>query len=166
MRVGDIAFHQRLVVFVLLGRCLNVDLLVHGIPLGIGQESAQIALLELKVGHSQSGPGREVAEELGQFGLSRSLSAEADGIEVYYVEDIAHVELVEVYAQRVGVLVGGYSVNDEVLLLVGNAEVVHQQPLVAVEYVAGLHLPGLATKDEQRRQHAHVGFRFPLLVGV
>ena len=105
-------------------------------------------------------------EEPRQLGLARSLAVEAHGIEADHIKDVAHVELVEVYAQRVSVLCRGQAVDDEVLLFVGYAEVVYKQAVVAVKYVAGFHLPGLAAENEHRRQHTHMGLGLALLVGV
>ena len=79
-------------------------------------------------------------------------------MEVYQVEDIVNLHLVEIDLQGIAGVLRGYAVDDDVLLASVQVEFIHQKAFVGIEDVRRLDVPMGVVQDGVRGQDAHMGF--------
>ena len=144
-----------LCVLAVVGDGVDVDLLLLAVPVDEGVECSHASVFEGEVVDAQVGVGSHLTEGCADEGVARCLAAEVDGVEVDQVEDIGHVDILQVYVYGVADIRRGGAVDDDVLLSVGAMErkLVEVGVLVVVDDVGGLHLPRLVVHDDVRGLH-------------
>ena len=152
------------------GDGVDVDLLLVAVPVDEGAECSHASVFEGEVVDVQVGVGSHLTEGCADEGVARGLAAEVDGVEVDEVEDIGHVDILQVYVYGIAAIGGGGAVDADVLLSVGavEGELVEVGVLVVVDDVGGFHLPRLVVHDDVRGLHLDVrlGLAAQVLVEV
>ena len=98
-------------------------------------------------------------EERPDGGRPRRCPGEADAVEVDEVEDVGDIDLPEPDEDRVAGVAGGLSVGDDVLVAVGEFEVVDREAVPVVGEVGGLHLQGDGVEVDGRRVEVQPGLQ-------
>ena len=112
--------------------CGDVNLPLVVIPFHISKQCAHASLLECESVDLQFCCSCGFAKEGRGVCLARCLASEFYGMEVYEVQYICHVHLVEVNEERVGMSVCSPAVYADVLVGVSYREVVYGKLLVAI----------------------------------
>ena len=164
----DIAVDMCLCVLAVGGDGVDVDLLLVAVPVDEGAERSHASVFEGEVVDAQVGVGSHLTEGCADEGVARGLAAEVDGVEVDEVEDIGHVDILQVYVYGVAAIGGGGAVDADVLLSVGAVEgkLVEVGVLVVVDDVGGFHLPRLVVHDDVRGLHLDMCLRLAAQVLV
>ena len=126
------------------------------VPVGKGMQHTHASAFKLKLIYGQVGISLKLVEERPGAGFSCSLTAELYAVEVHQVEDITHLNLTQIHGERVGCVLRGNTIHDDMLTSVLNREVVYQQELIAIQHIRRLYIPTLATQDDVRRHESQV----------
>ena len=106
-----------------------VDIVVH-----VGVESSHASRLKLEVFHLQVGGKQWLSVERSRYPcLSRGHAEEVNRVEVYEVQHIAHVDVVEGYEQRVFKALCCCSVDGKHLVVVAYGESVNLKSVLAID---------------------------------
>ena len=135
---------------------MYVNLLGLVVPVGKGMQHTHASAFKLKLIYGQVGISLKLVEERPGACFSCSLTAELHAVEVHQVENITHLNLTQIHGERVGCVLRGDTIHDDMLTSVLNREVVHQQELIAIQYIRRLYIPTLATQDDVRRHESQV----------
>ena len=166
MHRRHVAVDEGICLSTVIGNGLDVNLFQFLVPTGMGIEHTHAPLFELEVADLQVGSGSELAEERGGCRTSCGLAAELYGMEIHEVEDIVDFYLVEIHGEGIGIVVGGYTVDDDMLGASVHGEMVYEQTVFGIDDVGGLQVPGGIAEDDMRGEHTHMGLRLVEQVAV
>ena len=118
-----IAFHdgeawlhsQRVVANGVLRHCVDIDLALVGVPVGLGEECAKVAVHEREVVNAQLTGHVRPAKEFFDIGDTRHSSAEVNGVEVDQIEHVSHVDIVQLGSDGVCGMVRDDTVEPDAL---------------------------------------------------
>ena len=91
-------------------------------------------------------------------GATCGFAAELYRVEVNEIEDIGHLNLVEIYDKTVGRVLRGDAVDDDVLRATMHGKVIHQQIILVVEDIRGFYIPCAVVQDNVGGLYAELGF--------
>ena len=137
----DKAIDVGLCLRAVVGNGVYVYLLLGLVPVGMSIQYAHASTLKLEVPYQQVGMGVGGIQGMGDNGLARGLTAKAHRGKAYQVEDIGHLDAVQVDDDRVLGLCRGYAFHDDMLQVVGDGQVVYGHLLRIIDDFARLYLP-------------------------
>ena len=165
------------------GDRVDVDLLLLVVPPDIGIERSHIAFFKLEIGDHYVTFSFWRVEKRGQISLAVDIAGEVYGMEVDKVEDILHIDIVEIHDNRVVTVGRCLTINTDRLRVAGNIEIFDGEMLLAVSELVGvdgkyrISNEKMGFLDIKRSNHlvflvseeCHVGIELssqPLLLGM
>ena len=151
-------------VVAVVGDGVDVYLTLLLVPVDIRAQHSHAPALEEEVAHGEVGMCRHIPEGSHNECLARGTAVEIHGMEIDKVENVAHVDAVEVDVQRVALAGACRAVDDDVLAIVGDGELADVDVLGRVVDVGRLDKPCLVADGEVGGLHNYMGIGDSLTV--
>ena len=127
---------------------MYVNLFVEVVQLSVSCQYSHTTILETELVHLQVGRCFWLVEYVCHESPTRGHTAEINGMEIDQIENILHVNILQVGKERISCRIRGTSVDNEVLVLVLKSQMVDSQVVLAIHDGTWLHQPDAVANND------------------